>query len=969
MENHKYPEISKSPKDPNRYRYFSLTNGIKSFLISNPQATASHPSFEDPLEKKPKKSTFQQLKDYSKLTQNEAKTKHKIDKKSLISSENDEIQENEENSELIEENQKLTTEEITENVENNTNQGISSVVVLIETGSANEPKSFHGLAHLLEHVIFLGSKEYPEQDSFSQFISINGGSDNGRTSLDYTFFDFSVENEHLNEALYRFARLLKEPLFPEDGIVKELKAVNNEFELSQSSDGSRNFQILLSNSCNESKYNSFSWGSTESLSGDVKILREEIIKYWKKFYINEKIKICVYSKLDLDVVEGYIHYAFDDLLNGTSEIPSKALENHEIITTSKNDDFHRTFYSGMYYVETIKNEHLLIISFPLKPFFHHHRSKSISPLVNLINEEGPNSLYHFLKKSNLINSLYAYTDDDDGINSLFFLFTIELDLTEKGIENWLEILKEFFVYLEMIKKNPEIPNFYLNQLKILAEMGFLYGEDENPACMVEKLAFLMTYVEPKELILVYNGLYLEWNQGYYMEILDQLTKKNSRITLMTKNECFPKRISLDLKEKWFKTKYYKEDIGEWVLKYIEEDQMIHDRYKFPIENPYFPNKLEVLQIPESVNNEIPKIVFSNMKGINEPRVKLWHCFDIKELKPKICIELVILYRSMTEDIEDQINMEFFIDYFFEKFNESIGFQSSEAEICFEASFFEGKGINFSVYGYFDKIPIFLEKAFNLFIKVCQEPIDSDMFSQIKSRIIKDFKNYVLDSENQLQESINNLIFPDYYLPEQYEPYLERYTISMFSEFCQKNLQSYENFFSVTGYIHGNIYEEAAILLFNKVFDSLKAGLNKKRNIYSKALITKEFLCKKILKLPGKTLKNEYFISEAKNETNKNYLVVRYIDFGRYDIIERNKLSVLLSILSPQTHEFLRMQRQIGYMANASLSDVRNRLGVCIIVNSSERNIEEISKEIEEFIDYFIITVNYIRKFKSFLLNI
>lgn len=960
MENIQNIEISKSPNDPNLYRYIPLKNGIKSFVISNPQVTPQVPQgdFQDPNKIISKKSAFQQSKEFSKANAPEIKSKIKKEKK-IHNDEETSDQEIEEEADVQQEEvseiiknliekkaEKIEMEEDSENGENS--QGISSIVVVIESGSANEPKEFHGLAHLLEHVIFLGCEEYPEQESFSQFISNHGGSDNGRTSLDYTIFDFSIESNHLYEALYRFSRLLKEPLFPEDGIEKELKALNNEFELSQTSDGSRNFQILLSNSHSESKYNSFSWGSTESLNQGSKILREEIIKYFKAYYVNSRIKICVYSKLSLDSVQSALEASFGDLDN--QEILSNEQKLISAVNEGKNE-IYRTFYSGMYYVETIKNEHLLVISWTLKPYFHNYRSKSMAPIINLFNEEGPNSLCSYLKKADLINSLYAYTDDDDGINSLFFLFTVELDLTEKGIENWCEIISEVFKYLELIKSNP-IPNYYLDQLKILAEKNFLYGDEEDPACMVEKLSFLLTFVEPRDLILVYSGLFLEWNEEYFKEIIDQLKPENVRITFMSTKDYFPKRVILDKEERWFHTKYMKESLNDFLLPFLKTLPQSLSNFKFPEENPYLPKNLEVYKCLE--NDELcPKLIISNENGQEiYPKTKCWHFFDTKELKPKICIEMIILFKGINENMEDQVNLEFFIEYFLEKFNQAIGHQSMEADICFEASLFEGKGINFIVYGYFDKMEVFLEKTFSLYTKICLNSLESTLFYQLKNQLLKDLKNYSLDSEGQLQETVNNLLFPDYFLPDQYQEYLKNYNFEEFQKFCETNLQSYENLFSITSYFHGNIYENVAANLFNKINLILKSNLNLKKDI-SKGLFTKDFLCKKMLTLPSKLEWSKKILTLSKNEENKNYLVIKYIDFGKYNIIERNKLSVLLSILSPQTHEYLRMKKQIGYLANASLLDVRNKLGLYIIVNSSEKNFQEIDGEINEFVKYFL----------------
>ena len=165
-------------------------------------------------------------------------------------------------------------------------------------------------------------------------------------------------------------------------------------------------------------------------------------------------------------MQTYVEKNYGDLENKSAAATDNKDDNSNSNTKNLKDDLYRGCYKGMYYIETVKNEHLLFLSWPLKPFFNHYRCRASVPIVNLINEEGPHSLCSLLKKSNLINSICAYTEDQDGLNSLFFLMTIELDLTEQGLEKWCKI----FNYLKLVTEEPDVRPYYLNQLKILSEM-------------------------------------------------------------------------------------------------------------------------------------------------------------------------------------------------------------------------------------------------------------------------------------------------------------------------------------------------------------------------------------------------------------------------------------------------------------------------------------------------------------------
>lgn len=68
-------------------------------------------------------------------------------------------------------------------------------------GSYNDPLHRQGLAHFLEHMIFMGSEKYPEEDSFSDLISSNGGYSNAFTEYEYTNYQFQVNYNALQKAL------------------------------------------------------------------------------------------------------------------------------------------------------------------------------------------------------------------------------------------------------------------------------------------------------------------------------------------------------------------------------------------------------------------------------------------------------------------------------------------------------------------------------------------------------------------------------------------------------------------------------------------------------------------------------------------------------------------------------------------------------------------------------------------------
>lgn len=71
------------------------------------------------------------------------------------------------------------------------------------TGSLSDPAHISGLAHFCEHMLFLGTKKYPKENEYSQFLSEHAGSSNAFTSGEHTNYYFDVSHEHLQGALDR----------------------------------------------------------------------------------------------------------------------------------------------------------------------------------------------------------------------------------------------------------------------------------------------------------------------------------------------------------------------------------------------------------------------------------------------------------------------------------------------------------------------------------------------------------------------------------------------------------------------------------------------------------------------------------------------------------------------------------------------------------------------------------------------
>ena len=91
-------------------------------------------------------------------------------------------------------------------------ESIGYVSLAVNVGSFNDPPDRPGMAHLLEHMIFMGSEKYPEPDGYSNHISESGGFTNAYTQLEWTNYHFDINYSGLEDALDMMANNFYSPL-------------------------------------------------------------------------------------------------------------------------------------------------------------------------------------------------------------------------------------------------------------------------------------------------------------------------------------------------------------------------------------------------------------------------------------------------------------------------------------------------------------------------------------------------------------------------------------------------------------------------------------------------------------------------------------------------------------------------------------------------------------------------------------
>jgi protease-3 len=239
----------------------------------------------------------------------------------------------------------------------------SAASIAVGVGSAHDPKTQLGLAHYLEHMLFLGTEKYPEPDGFMKYTQANGGMTNAFTAYDKTNYLFQINAGKFDEALDRFSDYFKKPTFDPHFSDKERNAVNNEWSLQKAQDGWNLFALQGFTANPESPAAKFNIGNLDTLKDKPgSTLQDEMKKFYNSYYSANIMKLTLVGKQSLPELKALAEKHF-------SSIPNKNVTLPEVTVPGLT----KTEMGKSIHYKPIKELKALYVDFPVKSNKHQWR--------------------------------------------------------------------------------------------------------------------------------------------------------------------------------------------------------------------------------------------------------------------------------------------------------------------------------------------------------------------------------------------------------------------------------------------------------------------------------------------------------------------------------------------------------------------------------------------------------------------
>lgn len=518
----------------------------------------------------------------------------------------------------------------------------SAAALTVNVGHFDDPIERQGLAHFLEHMLFLGSKHFPKPGEYQQFISQHGGSHNAWTGTEHSCFFFDINHDYFSQTLARFADMFTQPLLSTEYVEKERHAIEAEFSLKLKDDSRRIYQVHKETVNPKHPFAKFSVGNLSTLADlPNDSLQQAVVRFFQQQYSAKRMTLTLVSPLSLDEQRCYVEKHFTAIAN---TLPAKPRLTEPLYLPEQ---------QGIQLnIRPHKDSQKLVVSFALPDIQIWYKHKIISFLAHLIGDEADGSLLSYLKQRAWVNHLNA-GGGIDGSN--YKDFTIAFELTDQGLTQRDAIVSSLFSYLALLKSQP-LPVAIYQEKQTLLEWAYLYQEPADELETASHLSVNMQHYPVTDII--FGDYRMEApSESLYQHILQYFCSTNMRLMLVA-----PK-VAVDKQARWYHTPYSIEPIAADLLYQLDQAPLLAELH-LPKPNPYLSDHLSLLA--NNAHMARPKQL------INTESLSIWYKADTDFNSPKghIFVQLSLAnsqkshsqlaaIRLWVELFQDNINQEFY----------------------------------------------------------------------------------------------------------------------------------------------------------------------------------------------------------------------------------------------------------------------------------------------------------------------
>ncbi len=763
----------------------------------------------------------------------------------------------------------------------------AAVSVDVGVGSSAEPDDFPGLAHFLEHMLFLGTDKYPDPDDYINYISDHGGHHNAFTAFDHTNYFFDIDPAYLHQGLQRFSRFFVAPLMAEKYVARERNAVDSEYQSKLREDAWRSMDVFKQAINPKHPYSRFSIGNNRTLPEQT--VRPALLAFYKKYYSAERMSAVIIGKEDVNTLMSWGKTLFADVVKRPSSdlhIKEKLFADVSLPIKIKS--------------QSIKNEKNLSLFFQFPYRMDNEYSKSLGYLSHILGYEGKGSLLEALKTQGYASELYSgagYRIGDE------ISFEIGVQLTDKGYAHPNNVVAMIFAYLDLLKNDSNGQARY-QEIATVAQTAFQFKEKRSAVHEVSGIATRLNRYPVKDVQRL-EAIFSGYNAEQIKTYLDKMTA--DKVVLQFTSPS----VSADKKTQYFSVPYEIIKAEPKALTTVADtDKKAVAAMHLPKPNPFIADNYQLQKSTDKtekhtiLTNGI-ELFFKNDTAFNVPRssvqISLQPVFDLTVIdKTTMTLLAELLNEQLTTTLYD----------------------ASIAGLHAEIAAGE-KSLAISLQGYQQRMPVLLQAI----IKQLNElTVDKPTFARIKANYRQELQNAAAKMPyQQTFPYLNANLVVDASLPSQRLSVLDGINEKTLTDFADKALSQ----LAVRMLVYGNQTEAEAEQLGNQLADLLaNSQLHHQWQPNQARILSKN-------------------ISQSFSDNHSDSAITYYIQGGK-GYAARGAIGVLAKLIEPQFFTRLRTEKQLGYVVFAYPQPTFEQAGIAFTIQSPVADADVLEKHIDEF---------------------
>lgn len=451
-------------------------------------------------------------------------------------------------------------------------------------GSGSWDDDHPGIAHFLEHMLFMGTEAYPEESEYMQFIRDHGGKVNAYTAPDRTVYMFSIHNDFYPQAIDRLSHFFIDPLFSTSCRQRELNAVDNEYAKNIEHDGWRQYMILKETGNPDHPNGKFSTGNKDTLG---EISQSDLKNWYANHYNANCMHLVMISPLPIAEMRDLAVTKFSPITNASyqKKIPQGSL-------LSKQQK------GSMIFIKPVKDLKTLSLCWEVpNAFAANIEERTPEFIAYILNKEVERSICAKLKKENIAENFHVSCDR---FSKDSLLFCVDVSLTDSGLLQIDSAISYIFAALERLRAE-KLPDYLFQEFKTMATIDYQYQSREDVFVMASEMASNMLYEE-----------FSSYPIKTKVPTVFSPQKIHSFLNTLQPSECVyfviadPSRVGVipDRKEKWMQVEYTVIPIDQKKLQAWQKTGA-HPEINLPGQNPYLPTQLT---LQNTSSQEIPALI-------------------------------------------------------------------------------------------------------------------------------------------------------------------------------------------------------------------------------------------------------------------------------------------------------------------------------------------------------------------------